>query len=79
MIIYSVTGVVYDYPKSSCRCFGYRSKFCDAEQAVFDNKGAMDEAWYYQWVVIEEIPEGVWTSSDGKEFWYEWDLENIRR
>ena len=70
--IYTVTGIVYNCPKSHCRCFGWYKVLIDAEKAVDENRGDMNEAGYYQWVVIEEIPEGVWRS-ENNEIWYEWD------
>jgi hypothetical protein len=79
--IFTVTGIVYDWPKGGTRCFGWYPFFEDAEDAVHKNRGNMDESCYYEWIVIEEIPEGVFPllHVDGKEFWYHYDGEQYVR
>lgn len=76
--IFTVTGVVWDCPKSPSRTFGWYPFFEEAEEAVYANRGGMDEASYYQWIVIEEVPDGVWNASS-KETWYEWDGDQYNK
>lgn len=72
-VIYTVTGIPY----TGCgghRNFGWYPKFERAEQAVYANQGCLDEAGYYEWIVIEEIPQGVWAGCNrGMEAWYHWN------
>lgn len=52
------------------RVFGYYGTLKQAIEAVKDNRGGMDEC-LYQWIVIEEIPEGIHASTI-EEYWFEW-------
>ena len=70
--IFTVTGISEDWPKSGCRCFGWRKTLEDAKIDVVKDKGAMDEAGYFAFIVIEEFSENVWTHSLS-ETWYEWE------
>lgn len=60
----------------SRRCIGYYENKSDAIRAVIDNKGEMHEC-LYNYIVIEEIPSGVWASTIS-ETWYEWNFPEKR-
>jgi len=78
-IIFAVTGVTYDWPKSGTRCYGWYPHFELAEEAVYNNRGSLNEEGYYEWVVIEKIPEGVWrTAVDSAETWHHWEDEDSK-
>ena len=56
------------------RCWGFFFDFNDAEQAVLSNDGDLYEC-SYNFVVIEEISEGIMSFSDRGETWYAWDSD----
>ena len=56
--------------KDSFRCIGFYYQELDAVTAVETNKGEMHEC-LYNYLVIEEIPDGVWRSTISEK-WYEW-------
>lgn len=58
--------------KNRTRCVGYFKTFKEAEEAVINNAGDMNEDGYYKYAVIENIPEGVYRL-DLSPVWYEWD------
>lgn len=54
------------------RCVGYFSDLNDAIDAVKSNVGDIYEEGYYNYCVIEEIPEGIY-QYDFKPKWFKWD------
>lgn len=56
----------------STRCFGWFPFLNEAREAVEGNWGSMDEAGYFNYIVISESPSGVYTPEVSKT-WYQWD------
>jgi hypothetical protein len=59
------------------RTFGWYFNFEDAEKAVKNNDGDLRE-YFYDYIVIEEFPEGVWVCRKN-EWWYKWGASKFRR
>lgn len=74
--IYTVTGIPSCYPNGTSACLGWRKKFKDAENDVINDKGNINEAMYYTYVVIECFSEGLWHGVGVKEVWYIWNDES---
>lgn len=74
--MYFLSSIAY-YPVAlktpNKRCFGYFPTLEKAITAVACNAGDMEEC-YYNYLVIEEIPEGV-HSVPISENWYVWNAE----
>lgn len=51
---------ITEVSKDDTRCVGYYKKLKDAEQVVVSNTGDLWEAGCYPYVVIENIPEGIY-------------------
>lgn len=60
--------------KNGFRCIGYVSKLEDAINIVEHNSGDINEAGYYPYAVIENVPEGIY-QYDQKPLWFEYDEE----
>jgi len=54
------------------RCFGYFPEKQTALQAADENWADMEEC-LYDWLVIENIPEGLHAIPE-EEVWYKWDI-----
>ena len=70
MKIYTITGFKNNHKNH--RCFGF---YCDLESAVDaveSNSGNFDEAGYYNYLLIEEVSEGVWQLTSNIH-WYKWN------
>jgi len=59
------------YPHGATRCFGYYEEKPKACEAADLNLADMHEC-LYEWLVIEEIPQGI-HAMPKEEIWYKWD------
>ena len=64
-----LVAVVNADPKRS-RTWGWYENFEDAEKSVLNNCTDMFECGYYEYAVIEEMPEGV-LAVVANEFWFQ--------
>ena len=69
--IFTVHGMANLTSNSKNRTFGWYPKFLDAEKAVRKNCCNIYE-FQYDYMVIEEIPEGVFGLRK-QEWWYKWN------
>lgn len=78
-----ITSILFKKPENSesparaetHRTFGYYSTPEKARHAVAENYGNMHEC-LYNFLVIENIGEGVHALADDNEEWYEWNEED---
>ena len=68
--IFTICGMS-DYRKTMPRTFGWYSELQNALTSVEKNQGDLRE-YLYNYIVIEEIPEGVWGIALG-EWWFKWN------
>lgn len=84
--IFTITSLYYETPKKGLlntdyrgRCFGYFSHLEDAQKCVEEDCGeTLSEGNYYNYVVIEETPQGI--STQRKEYWYKFNpIKTIKK
>ena len=68
--MYFITTLERDF--EGTRCVGYFSKLEDAVEAVINNYYDLNEAGYYPYAVIENIPEGIY-HYDENPIWFKYD------
>lgn len=68
MHIFLVAVVSHEPPRK--RTWGWYEKFGEAERAVLENHTDIFERGYYDFAVIEEMPERVLAVAE-KEWWYQ--------
>lgn len=78
MSIYTITTLksvlnnnIENFESSESRTIGYYNDFSSAEKVVLNNSFDIHE-YYYDYVVIEEIQEGVYRSFCKNSSWYKW-------
>lgn len=59
------------------RCWGYYHKEKDAMEVVLNNYTDIHEN-YYNWTVIEKIPEGIFPIQKEKSQWFKWDSDKYK-
>lgn len=60
------------------RCVGYFNSYEEAEDVVRGNYGDLYEQGYYDYVVIENIPEGLY-QYDLEPVFFKWDSEVFKK
>ena len=65
------------YIKES-RCVGYFNSYEEAEEIVTGNYGDLYEEGYYQYAVIENIPEGLY-QYDFEPVFFKWDNGEFKK
>lgn len=71
--IYTITSIPHHSVKGAnlFRIVGFYFDIDKARDVVLNNYGSLDECAYYQYIVIEEIKEGLYHMVE-KEEWYSW-------
>jgi hypothetical protein len=72
-VIYTVTSVFLDAKGhvERTRCVGWYLELRQAKNAVINDVGSLSEAGYYNYIVIEESPEGIYgVSQQDYQWWF---------